>query len=145
LSTKVFDIKFEQDPAQPIASPEGPLRYGKLDEIHHIFRQDAKSPPKIISTFFVLVIITILPVLLGTWLYMGANFSHLSRALGNAPIGHVTFFGSIIAMEAIFFLYYTTWNLYQTLPAATLVGIVALVSGSKALTEVQERRLAGQR
>jgi oligosaccharyltransferase complex subunit delta (ribophorin II) len=48
-------------------------------------------------------------------------------------------------MEGIFFLYYTTWNLFQTMPAAAVVGIVAFVSGSRALSEVQERRLAGLR
>lgn len=48
-------------------------------------------------------------------------------------------------MEGIFFLYYTSWNLFQTLPAAAVVGVVAFVSGSRALSEVQERRLAGLR
>lgn len=48
-------------------------------------------------------------------------------------------------MEGIFFLYYTSWNLFQTLPAAAVVGFVAFLSGSRALSEVQERRLAGLR
>lgn len=48
-------------------------------------------------------------------------------------------------MEGVFFMYYTSWNLFQTLPVAIGVGAVAYVSGSRALTEVQERRLAGLR
>jgi len=48
-------------------------------------------------------------------------------------------------MEGIFFLYYSSWNLFQTLPAAGVVGLVAFLSGSKALSEVQSRRLAGER
>ena len=48
-------------------------------------------------------------------------------------------------MEGVFFLYYYSWTLFQTLPVAGVVAIVAYVSGSRALTEVQERRLAGQR
>ena len=48
-------------------------------------------------------------------------------------------------MEAVFFLYYTTWNLFQVLPAIAVVGAVAIVSGPKALGEVQIRRLAGAR
>jgi oligosaccharyltransferase complex subunit delta (ribophorin II) len=48
-------------------------------------------------------------------------------------------------MEGIFFMYYTSWNLFQTLPAAGVVALVAFLSGSRALTEVQERRLAGLR
>lgn len=65
--------------------------------------------------------------------------------MGNAPVAHALFFGSILAMEGIFFLYYTSWNLFQTLPAASFVGLVAFLSGSRALSEVQERRLAGLR
>ena len=35
------------------------------EEIHHIFRADPKSGPKIISLFFVLAVLATLPVLLG--------------------------------------------------------------------------------
>lgn len=48
-------------------------------------------------------------------------------------------------MEFVFFLYYTTWNLFQTLPVIAAVGAVAVFSGTKALGEVQGRRLAGER
>jgi oligosaccharyltransferase complex subunit delta (ribophorin II) len=48
-------------------------------------------------------------------------------------------------MEGVFFLYYSSWNLFATLPAAGIVGIVAFLSGTKALGEVQRRRLAGKR
>ena len=48
-------------------------------------------------------------------------------------------------MEGIFFLYYYKWSLFTMLPVAGVVGLVAFLSGSKALGEVQGRRLAGQR
>lgn len=48
-------------------------------------------------------------------------------------------------MEGIFFLYYYNWSLFQMLPAAGIVGLVAFLSGTKALGEVQGRRLAGER
>lgn len=71
--------------------------------------------------------------------------NHLPRAMQKAPVAHGLFYGSIVAMEGIFFMYYTTWNLFQTLPAAGAVGLVTFLSGSRALSEVQERRLAGLR
>ena len=71
--------------------------------------------------------------------------SHLSKAMSSSPASHALFFGSILALEGIFFMYYTSWNLFQTLPAALAVGGVTFVSGSRALSEVQERRLAGLR
>ncbi|KAL1611859.1 hypothetical protein SLS60_000080 [Paraconiothyrium brasiliense] len=142
---KVFDLNVARDPNVPLAIPEKPLRYAADKEIHHIFRDDPRSPPKIISLVFAAAVAAALPALFIVWATLGANANHLSKALGNAPISHAVFFGSILAMEGIFFLYYTTWNLFQTLPAATIVGFVAFIGGSRALSEVQERRLAGLR
>lgn len=86
-----------------------------------------------------------MPVLLGAWLMLGANVDHMGKAFGANPLAHGLFFGSILAMEGVFFMYYASWNLFQTLPLAALVATVAFLSGSRALTEVQERRLAGER
>lgn len=48
-------------------------------------------------------------------------------------------------MEGLYFLYYYSWTLFEMLPVAGVIGLVAFVSGSKALSEVQSRRLAGER
>ncbi|KAK2761330.1 hypothetical protein FQN54_001852 [Arachnomyces sp. PD_36] len=121
------------------------VRYGKLDEIHHIFKSDAQSPPVVVSLVFTAAVLATLPVLAGIWLYLGANVNHLTSALKSSPLSHAVFFGSLASLEGIFFLYYTSWNLFQTLPAVLGVGVVACLSGSRALSEVQERRLSGLR
>lgn len=141
---RAFDIEIVQDPII-MAAQEEPLRYGKLPEIHHIFKPDPKSPPKIITLVFTAAVLVALPMLFTTWLSLGANVNHLSKAFGGSPISHSIFLLSIVAMEGVFFLYYTSWNLFQTLPAATGIGLVTFLTGSRALTEVQERRLAGLR
>jgi oligosaccharyltransferase complex subunit delta (ribophorin II) len=79
------------------------------------------------------------------WATLGGNLNHLSKAIGAAPLSHATFFGSIVAMEFVFFMYYTTWNLFQVLPLIGAVGAITVFSGTKALGEVQSRRLAGER
>ena len=173
LNTKVFDIEVKIDPNSAPARPEKPLRYGKLPEIRHTFRPDPKSPPKIISLFFVLAVLATLPALFigvrcprfrtircllaedessaytdhftAQWLALGANLDHLSKALSAAPLSHAAFFGSIIAMEWVFFMYYSYWNLFTALPVMGVVSVVTFLSGSKALGEVQDRRLAGER
>jgi oligosaccharyltransferase complex subunit delta (ribophorin II) len=78
-------------------------------------------------------------------MYFDVNLDHLSVALKAAPIPHIVFVSSVIGLEGIFFMYYTSWNLFQMLPASLIVGAVAFLSGSRALSEVQERRLAGLR
>ncbi|KAI1378642.1 Dolichyl-diphosphooligosaccharide--protein glycosyltransferase subunit Swp1 [Hypoxylon crocopeplum] len=145
LVKDVFDVQVTRDPNKAPAAYEAPLRYGKLPEIHHIFGGDPKSPPKVVSLVFVLAVLATLPALFIGWLALGANISHLPKALGAAPVAHGVFFGSVVAMEAVFYMYYATWNLFQTLPVIGLVGTAAFLSGAKALGEVQSRRLAGER
>lgn len=140
-----FDLKIGHDANSPPAVLAPPERYASKEEITHTFKEDPRSPPKIISLVFTLAILTALPVLLGAWLLLGANVDHIGKAFGAKPVAHGLFFGSIVAMEFVFFLYYASWNLFQTLPVAGVVGTVAFISGSRALSEVQERRLAGQR
>ncbi|OAA34665.1 Ribophorin II [Beauveria brongniartii RCEF 3172] len=144
IVASVFDINVVRDPSH-VNTYEAPLRYGKRPEIHHIFRADPKNPPKIISLAFAGAVLAAIPVLFISWLALGANLSHAGKALGAAPVSHAVFYGSIVAMEGVFFLYYSTWNLFQTLPAIVIVGVVAFLSGNSALGEVQRRRLAGER
>ncbi|EXJ65374.1 hypothetical protein A1O7_01715 [Cladophialophora yegresii CBS 114405] len=133
------------DPSTPFPAIETPLRYGKLPEIHHIFRSDPKSPPLIISLVFLGGVLATLPLLAAMWLYLGANISALPSALSASPVSHTLFVGSVAGIEFVFFLYYTSWNLFQTLPMLSALGVVAFLSGSRALSEVQERRLGGTR
>ncbi|KAF2735147.1 hypothetical protein EJ04DRAFT_465361 [Polyplosphaeria fusca] len=144
-NSKAFELDIARDANVPLAIPEKPLRYAVENEIHHVFRQDPQSPSKMITIVFAVGVLAAVPVLLGAWATLGANANHLGKAMGAAPLSHALFVGSILAMEGIFFMYYTSWNLFQTLPAAAVVGVVAFLSGSRALTEVQERRLAGLR
>jgi oligosaccharyltransferase complex subunit delta (ribophorin II) len=90
-------------------------------------------------------VLACLPAIFLTWGLLGGNLNHLPKALGAAPVSHILFFGSILSMEGVFFMYYTSWRLFTALPAAGVVGLVAFLSGSRALTEVQERRLKGER
>jgi oligosaccharyltransferase complex subunit delta (ribophorin II) len=76
---------------------------------------------------------------------LGANLTHLKTAFAAAPLSHAIFFGSIVAMEASFFMYHRSWNLFQLLPVAGVIGVITFLSGTKALGEVQSRRLAGER
>jgi oligosaccharyltransferase complex subunit delta (ribophorin II) len=65
FSNNVFNLDVKVDPNVPKPKYEKPLRYGKLPEIHHIFKSDPKSGPIIISMFFVGSILTTVPILLG--------------------------------------------------------------------------------
>ncbi|KAF7549157.1 hypothetical protein G7Z17_g6580 [Cylindrodendrum hubeiense] len=139
-----FDIEVQVDPNTPAPQYQAPIRYGKRATIQHTFREDAKSPPVFISLVFVLAVLATVPPLFIGWIFLGANVNDLPKALGTAPVSHAVFFGSIVAIEGAFFLYYSAWNLFQILPVVIVLSIVSFLSGTKALSEVQGRRLAGE-
>ncbi|GAT25770.1 oligosaccharyltransferase subunit ribophorin II [Aspergillus luchuensis] len=139
-----FQLDVTRNADEPVPTVEV-SRYGKLPEIHHIFKSDPQSPPIVITLAFVAMVLATLPVLGGVWLFLGVNVNHLPTALKSAPIPHIVFLGSLLSIEGIFFLYYSSWTLFQILPAVAVAGSVAFVSGSRALGEVQGRRLAGLR
>ncbi|KAF8528658.1 Oligosaccharyltransferase subunit Ribophorin II-domain-containing protein [Trichophaea hybrida] len=125
---------------------EGNVVYKPKDEIRHIFRPDPKSPSKIITLVFLLAVIAGYAGLFGVWFpVLGANFKHFPKAIRTAPLSHPLFLVSLLSLEGIFFMYYTSWNLFQTLPAVGLVGVIAFLSGSRALREVRARRERGER
>lgn len=48
-------------------------------------------------------------------------------------------------MEGAFFMYYLRWTLFELLPVTGGLGAAIWLSGTKALGEVQGRRMAGER
>ncbi|KAI2626795.1 Oligosaccharyltransferase subunit Ribophorin II-domain-containing protein [Xylaria nigripes] len=142
----IFSVALKDDPSASLIVYEKPPRYVKREEIHHIFRADPKNPPKIVSIIFSAAVLVALPALFIGWLSLGANVSHLyQHALRNAPVAHTIFFGSLVALEGVFYMYYVNWTLFQVLPAIGLLGTASFLSGAKALGEVRSRRLAGER
>lgn len=66
FSNHVFNLAVKPDANVPVPIYEKPLRYGKREEINHIFKADAKSGPVLISVVFVLAILATVPVLLAS-------------------------------------------------------------------------------
>lgn len=63
-NSEAFSVSIALD-GNAVPAAEKPLRYGKLPEIHHIFRDDPKSPNVVISLFFVGAVLATVPALLG--------------------------------------------------------------------------------
>lgn len=60
----VFKLSIDRDPNIPIPTVEA-ARYGKLPEIHHIFKDAPSNPAIIITLAFVAMVGAALPVLAG--------------------------------------------------------------------------------
>ncbi|KAH6687822.1 Oligosaccharyltransferase subunit Ribophorin II-domain-containing protein [Plectosphaerella plurivora] len=141
----LFEINVTLADDRAAQKNDPPLRYGKREEIVHQFRPPPQTPPKVISIFFALAVLATFPAVLIAWAALGGNVSDAAKSFSSAPLSHALFFGSLVAMEGALFLYHVQWRLFQFLPVAGVISVVAFVSGSKALGEIQGRRLAGQR
>jgi oligosaccharyltransferase complex subunit delta (ribophorin II) len=64
-NSPAFTLAIEPDSSAG-SGGEKALRYGKLPEIHHIFRADPKNPNILISLVFSGAVLATLPILLGT-------------------------------------------------------------------------------
>lgn len=58
-----FQLSIDSEASAPVAS-ESVERYGKQPEIHHIFKEGAKSPPQLITLVFLLATLVTVPVLI---------------------------------------------------------------------------------
>ncbi|KAJ3566631.1 hypothetical protein NPX13_g7067 [Xylaria arbuscula] len=68
INKPAFSVTLKNDPNTAPPTYEKPLRYGKREAINHIFRDDPKNPPKVISAFFVLAVLSTVPALfIGTY------------------------------------------------------------------------------
>ena len=143
--SKIFDFAVDPDSSTPNTLAHQPSRYGKLPQIQHIFRSDPTSPNVVITIIFGCAIFASLPVLLGSWLTAGMNLNHLPSAVQKAPLAYTGFLGGVLALEGLFFAYYLGMTLFTLLPLALALGTITFISGSRALSEVQDRRLAGKR
>ncbi|CCG83166.1 Putative uncharacterized protein [Taphrina deformans PYCC 5710] len=145
LVQHIATISLEETKSSPIVAPIKALRYGALPEITHTFREAEKMPPKTISIFFSLVLLTGLAGLAGAWLTLGVNMNAFPTALKNAPITYTVFLGSLFALEGSLFLYWTQWRIMTALAALVTLSVPAYFSGRSALRETESRRLAGTR
>ncbi|TGZ84382.1 hypothetical protein EX30DRAFT_338914, partial [Ascodesmis nigricans] len=125
--TDAEKVTLEKQKAKDVGDEE---RFGSKPEIRHTFRADPKNPPLVITLAFLGAVLASFVGILGVWFpFLGANLGHLPKAMGTAPIAHTVFFGSLIAVEGLFVLYYTRWNLFQTLGGVGIAGLISFLSG----------------
>jgi oligosaccharyltransferase complex subunit delta (ribophorin II) len=121
-----------------------PIKYGPKPEIYHIFRPDQKLPPTIISYSFMIIILTPWLFLIGAWIHLGVNASFLTSEPRSLP-AIISFLCLLLAIEVLFYNYWTHLNIFQTLSWLSILSILAFLLGQKALSDVQEWRLKGLR
>lgn len=111
---------------------KNPVRFGPKPEIHHIFKAEPKTIPWAVAQIFVFFITGITFFLVVSWMSSGAiNFSNVPT--GFNFVYFLAFIASIIGFEYIFTRYYSGSSIFETLYAATYLGIPSLWLSTKFL------------
>lgn len=111
---------------------KNPSRFGAKPEIHHIFNAEPKTIPWPVAQIFVFFITAVTFFLVISWMSSGAiNFSNVPT--GFNFVYFLAFIASIMGFEYIFTRYYSGSSIFETLYAATYLGIPSLWIGTKFL------------
>lgn len=112
-------------------------------EIRHTFRPAPHTVSKFIAIIFQAVLVGITGMFLLMWL-SGASLGSVKTALSTSPVAHLTFLGSLFALEATFVRYFLGQSIFTTVFHSAVLSPVIVVSGSRALREMANRRLSGE-
>ncbi|KAI8979257.1 Oligosaccharyltransferase subunit Ribophorin II-domain-containing protein [Mycotypha africana] len=115
-------------------------------EIHHMFRPAEKMPPAAFSQLFTLLTLAPWAILALGWFKLEYTPKKIISELIAGPITRtasiIVFLASLISIEVLFYLYWTRLNLFQTLPYLAGLTIITFFTGQRALSALQNRRLA---
>jgi oligosaccharyltransferase complex subunit delta (ribophorin II) len=110
-------------------------RYSKKPEIEHQFQVPEKRPPAVVSNVFTVIVLSPLLLLLILWLKIGINISNFPMSLSAV--------GFHVGLAAIFGLYYLYWvslNMFDTVRYLGLLGIPTFLFGNRLLSGIAGKR-----
>jgi len=132
-----IDLSKSSEAPAYYGGPPEVITYGPRPEITHVFRQPEETPALALSNGFVLVVLSPWLVLLGTWLSLGVTPAILGPFFS---VSILTFFATLVGIEFLFYKYWTSLNIFETLTYLAGLAVVAFVTGQRALSEVRARR-----
>ncbi|KAJ1646038.1 proteasome regulatory particle base subunit [Dispira simplex] len=114
-------------------------------EIIHQFRPEPKQPFVLVSLAFALLCLAPLGGLFKAWQYLGANTDLICpKAAGGksvcAPGISYAFIGCLVSYGILYVLFWTRWNLLDTLFCGFFLTCITVVVGRYALLEVAAKR-----
>lgn len=121
-------------------------RIGIKPEIHHIFREDAKTVNPVIPVAFIGGAVALFLLLVGSWgAYVGENLFGVAGQLRGVKAVHgAGFLGSVVGFEVTFVRYYLGSTIFTTLFHCFLLGGPSIYFGAKVLKTLSEQRKAGR-
>lgn len=131
---KISDIILTFPPhPNPPKSKENP--YAIKPEIKHMFREQEKTPPAVVSNTFCGLLVVPFLLLLILWGRMGVNISNFPLSL--SALG---FHLGLAAIFGLFTMFWLKWNMFTTLKYLLALGIVTFLSGHSLLSKLASNK-----
>ncbi|ODQ67586.1 hypothetical protein NADFUDRAFT_40735 [Nadsonia fulvescens var. elongata DSM 6958] len=123
------------------SEPSAPVRFGPKPIITHQFRASPRTVSPFISGLFSIAAASLVVVLLGVWFsVVGVNAKQFLPAFSESPIGHVSFWITIIGFEIVWIKYFIGMSIFDALGYSALLAPLGVVGGVRALKEIRSRR-----
>lgn len=115
-----------------------PLRQAR-PEIHHLFREPEKRPPRFVSDMFAGLCLAPILILFILWGRLGINVSNFSFSL--SALG---FHGGLGAIFSLFLCFWLKLNMFQTIQYLLGLSILTFLCGNRVLRYIANKRLDKQ-
>ena len=127
-------LKFSLDSKKdtPVTSPLRQLR----KEIHHMFREPEKRPPRFVSDLFTGLCLAPILVLFILWGRLGINASNFGFSL--SALG---FHGGLGAIFSLFLCFWLRLDMFQTIKYLLPIALFTFLCGNRVLRYIATRRL----
>lgn len=112
-----------------------PLRQAR-PEIHHLFREPEKRPPRFFSDLFTVLCLAPILILFIIWGRIGINASNFSFSL--SAIG---FHGGLGAIFSLFLCFWLKLDMFQTIKYLLPIAIFTFLTGNRVLRYIANKRL----
>jgi len=134
LKHHLFDLNVPA--SQPVVPHPEEHAFHPLPVIHHTFRPEQRLPPIFISALFSTLVASPWLVLLGLWTNIDPKVPHM------LSVNILPFTATLVALEGLMFWYWVDLKLGQVLLYGSALGVVAMLTGKKALVTIGEHRKA---
>lgn len=128
------NLKFSLDSKKD--SPVGQPKRKARPEIHHMFREPEKRPPRFVSDVFTGLCLAPILVLFVLWGRLGINASNFSFSL--SALG---FHGGLAAIFSLFLCFWLKLDMFETIKYLLPIAIFTFLCGNKVLRYIANKRL----
>lgn len=127
-------LKFSLD-SKKEPSTAGPLRQPR-SEIHHMFREPEKRPPRFVSDLFTVLCFAPILILFVLWGRLGINVSNFGSGL--AALG---FHGGLGSIFLLFLCFWLKLDMFQTIKYLIPLALFTFLSGNRVLRYIATKRI----